>query len=327
MRIVSSLLPLALGSALLFATSQMGFSQEKVLKVESTSRILVSYKSLPVYLSLAHVELPPGPTAQKKAIARLTELINGKGVDVLFDEAYGLDDQGAPLVYLREGKTFVNVILVSEGLVRYKPSDNPTTYERLLANAASMAERNQLGLFAANAAKEEPAPENKKETKIPDLIAPPPKAQKTTKPPKKVAKVGERFASELNGRYYYPEGHPALARVHKNRIIYYNDEESARTAGKERAPNVNDSTIPKDDGTLQSAQAVFEVAQGMLAKAQAMPATPERDRAYTEALHVFTDCVRRFSSLVEKDPNNGALAEQLRRAMQLRYGAMKMRRL
>ena len=65
----------------------------------------------------------------------------------------------------------------------------------------------------------------------------------------------------------------------------------------------------------------------MMGKAQAMPATPERDRAYTEVLQVLTEAVQRFSALMEKKPNDEVLGEKLRRAMQLRYGAMKMRRM
>ena len=90
---------------------------------------------------------------------------------------------------------------------------------------------------------------------------PPISAPTRPKPVKKKAKIGERFASELNGRYYYPENHPAMRKVHRNRIIYYNDEESARAAGKQRAPEVNQSTLPADDGTVKAAEKVFELGE------------------------------------------------------------------
>ena len=306
------LLALVLCVAPLALCTQVAWSQEKVLEIESVDRILVQYRELPVYLSLANIEIPDEPAIRKLALERITSLINGKGVDVLYDESYGHDESGMPRVYLRQGQAFVNVILVSEGLARYVASENPTTYERLLANAAKMAERDQVGLWAT-------AAEGVAEA-APDKPTPKPAA-------KPVAKPGSRYASELNGTYYYPEGHPTLANVHKNRIIYYNDEESARAAGKQRAPEVNQASIAKDDGSLQAAQSVFDTAEQMLAKAQAMPATPERDRAYTEALVVLTESVQRYSNLMEKSPNDEALGEKLRRAMQLRYAAMKMRRL
>ena len=292
--------------------------EEKVLAVESTERILVEYKRLPVYLSLAHLDFPSDEALNKQAIDRLGELLNGKGVDVLFEDDYGANDAGAPLVYLRQGQVFVNVILVGEGLARYKPSANPNSYERLLANAARMAERNKAGMFAEAGADTQPA--NAQPAKQPPAAAP-----VRAKPAKKKAKIGERFASELNGRYYYPENHPAMRKVHRNRIIYYNDEESARAAGKQRAPEVNQSALPVDDGTVKAAEKVFELGESMMGKAQAMPATPERDRAYTEVLQVLTEAVQRFSALMEKKPNDEVLGEKLRRAMQLRYGAMKMR--
>lgn len=306
-------------------------AQEQVIEVRDVDRILVQYRQLPVYLSLANVEIPADGPIREQALARISELISGRGVQVFYDNAYGHDEAGVPRVYLRQGQAFVNVILASEGLARYVASDKPTTYERLLANAAAVAERDGLGLWAAETASTDASasPASPTTTSADPAVDAPSSPAATTPPaarPAQPAQSGTRYASELNGTYYYPEGHPTLANVHRNRLIFYPDEESARAAGKQRAPDVNQAAMPVDDGTVVSADRVFEKAENMYAQAQALPATPERDRAYTECLVVLTEAVQRYSNILEKSPNDEVLGEKLRRAMQLRYGAMKMRR-
>ncbi|TVR40137.1 MAG: hypothetical protein EA402_14070 [Planctomycetota bacterium] len=316
-------------------------AQDQVIEVRDVDRILVQYRQLPVFLSLANVDIPESGPIRQQALQRISELISGQGVQVLYDDAYGHDEAGIPRVYLRRGQAFVNVILVSEGLARYVPSAQPTTYERLLANAAAIAERDGLGLWGDGAvASAPPAAAAPARATIPEptvaAVPPEPSSPPAARPspqqtepaarPAAPRPSGQRFVSELNATYYYPEGHPAVANVHRNRLIVYNDEESARAAGKIAAPAVNVASLPADDGSLQAADRVFIQGEQLIARAQAMPATRERDRAYTEALTVLTEAVQRYSNLLEQDENNEALGEKLRRAMQLRYGAMKMRR-
>ena len=291
---------------------------EQVLEIRDVDRILVQYRRLPVYLSLANLDIPESGPIREQALARISELISDRGVQVLYDDSFGHDEAGIPRVYLRQGNVYVNVILVSEGLARYQPGDGePSTYERLLANAQQRAQRDEIGLWR-EASEEEPkeGPADKGETAV------------ATKPAADTVDdtTAGGFVSELNGRYYYPEGHPAVANVHRNRLIRYADEASARRAGKQPAPQVDADDLPEDDGSRAAADAVFERAVELYAQAQNMPATRARDEAYTRALTVLTESVQRYSNLLEQSPDDAALGEQLRRAMQYRYGAMKMRR-
>ncbi|TVR10389.1 MAG: hypothetical protein EA401_12255 [Planctomycetota bacterium] len=298
-------------------------ASEQVLEVRDVDRILVQYRRLPVYLSLANVDIPSGGDLREQALQRIGELISDQGVQVIYEDSFGHDDAGIPRVYLRRGNIFVNVILVSEGLARYVPSDgDPSSYERLLANAHQRAQRDEIGIWAKG--DEDPDPTS--EEAAPAAPAPEGREGFVAGQADADPSADAGFVAELNGRHYYPAGHPAVANVHRNRLIRYSDEASARRAGKTPAPQVDLADLPEDDGTRAAADAVFERAVELYAQAQNMPATRARDEAYTQALTVLTEAVQRYSNLLEQSPDDADLGEYLRRAMQYRYGAMKMRR-
>lgn len=295
---------------LLALTAGLAAVDAEVLAVPAADRVVVEISRLPVALSLAHISIPE--STAPATLAALEKLVVGKKVSVTHDDAWGSDAAGGGKVHLRVGTTDVVVTLVEQGLAEVVPGAKPdATKDKLLAMSQDRARSGKKGIWGqAAVASAKPAP------------AKPEPSKPTAKP--ESAKPTGAFASELNGRYYYPKGHRALANVNPQRLIYYTDEAAAKKAGKTPAPI--ESADKMDAPTEANADRIFAEGEKIYADAIAAGNSTKRDDLYGQAFVKLSDAMNIYGSLVEADENNAALAEKLRRCMQLRYGAMKQRR-
>jgi hypothetical protein len=276
--------------------------EAKVLTVPAADRVVVVVSGLPVAVSLAHIDVPESIAASTQK--ELASMLEGKSVSVEHLEAWGVDAAGAGKVHMRVGKTDVVLHLVEEGLAKVVAgSKADSTKDRLLELTQDRARTAKKGLWGASQ---------------PAIASRSPAANPPAKEP------SGAFAAELNGKFYFPSGHRALANVAKQRLIYYADEASAKKAGKVAAPS--EPVAAMGEATEANADAIFKVGEGIYADAIAAGNSTKRDDLYEKAFVKLSDAMNIYGSLVEKDENNEALAEKLRRCMQLRYGAMKQRR-
>lgn len=299
---------------LLALTVGLAAVDAEVLAVPAADRVVVELSRMPVALSLAHISVPDA--SAPATLATLEKLVVGKKVSITHDAAWGIDAAGTGKVHLRVGTTDVVVALVEQGLAEVVPGAKPdATKDKLLAMSQDRARSGKKGIWGeAAVATAKPTPAEK-----PDPAAKPVSAAKP-----EPAKPTGAFASELNGRYYYPKGHRALANVNPQRLIYYTDEAAAKKAGKTPAPI--ETADKMGAPTEANADKIFAEGEKIYAEAIAAGNSTKRDDLYGQAFAKLSDAMNIYGSLVEADESNEALAEKLRRCMQLRYGAMKQRR-
>jgi endonuclease YncB( thermonuclease family) len=283
-----------------------------VIGVPAPDRVVVQYRGLPVNLSLAHLS-PPADEAQRQACQdRLTALLKGVRVSVIYLDEFGTDAGGVGRVQLATDKANINETLVSAGLATYSPGGKPdSSYEGSIRRAQDKAKKAKVGVWA--------------ETKAPVVAAKPaakPVAEAAA--PAEGGKPKPPFCSELDNPYYYPTGHPAVADVNPQRLIYYVDEGAAKRAGKKVKVSVADS-LPTDNSEA-SGDAAYAIGKETYARAIAAGNTPERDELYEQAYVQLTKGMQIYSALAEKNENDEKLANKLRECMQLRYGSVKQRR-
>lgn len=297
---------------LLALTAGLAAVDAEVLAVPAADRVVVEVSRLPVALSLAHISVPESTASA--TLAALEKLVSGKKVSITHDAAWGSDAAGSGKVHLRVGTTDVVVALVEQGLAEVVPGAKPdATKDKILAMSQDRARSAKKGIWsAAVVASAKPAPATSGPAKPVPAAKPEP------------ARPSGAFASELNGRYYYPKGHRALANVNPQRLIYYTDESAAKKAGKTPAPM--ETADKMSAPTEANADKIFAEGEKIYADAIAAGNSTKRDDLYGQAFVKLSDAMNIYGSLVEADENNEALAEKLRRCMQLRYGAMKQRR-
>lgn len=301
----------------LAVASGLAAVEAKIVAVPAADRVVANVGGIPVVLGFAHIDIPTAMA--DSARQQLVTLLEGKTVRIDHDAAWGTDANGSGRVHIRVGQTDIAVRLIDEGLARLAPDlATDGTKERLLATTQDRAKRAKKGLWASD------APATVVASKPPATApAKPAPASRPAAPEAAAAPTGA-FASELNNRYFYPADHRALANVPRQRLIYYADEAAAKRAGKLAPPE--DSPAVKGGATEGAADEIFAKGEKTYSEAIAAGNSSRRDQLYGEAFKTLTDAMNLYGELVEKDESNEALAEKLRRCMQLRYGAMKQKR-
>jgi hypothetical protein len=282
-----------------------------VVAVPGPDRVTVTLPmGLPLTLGLAHVALPADEAGRAAALQRLQSLVQGKRVQIVYADGFGMDDRGIGRVQLVAPGGNVNEALVAAGLATFAPATG-TANEAVIRSAEMKAKQAKVGVWAA-------AP----------VASATPAAKPTTTTaaaakPRAGAAASGPFCSELDNQYYYPTGAKEIAGVHPQRVIYYPDEATAKKAGKK--PKQAAAALPttQDEPT---ADALFEQAKGIVAKSSGAPPSDARDQGYEQAYALLTRSMQIYSALAEMRSNDEKLGEKLRACMQMRYGTVKMRR-
>jgi endonuclease YncB( thermonuclease family) len=317
-----------------------------VISIPDADRVVIRFQGLPVDVPLAYVDAPTEAPARAACQQRLSKLLTGRKVALLFRPSFGTDVNGAARVQLTLDHADVNSLLVADGYARFRPGvHSDSDYDDPVRHAQERAQSNKVGIWshdgvwaAAPAAGDATAaaPTATTPAPAPDQSA----AAKTTPPAadagdataKPVAAAATApgtfpgpFCSEIDSKYYFPSGHKGVATVNPQRLIFYSDEAAAQKAGKTISPQVELDTLPSD-ATEASADQVY--AKGKLLYTQAIDAgnNSNRDALYARAFVILSAAMRSYSALVEAHPNDDALGEKLRECMQFRYGSLKQRR-
>jgi endonuclease YncB( thermonuclease family) len=305
-----------------------------VVGVPAADRVVIRYQGLPVDVPLANLEVPKEPGARSACQQRLSSLVSGKKVDVIYKPGFGNDDAGAARVQIVAGGANVNELLVSGGYARYARSPRPEPEDEAIRKAQERAQSNKAGVWSNAgvwaAAADAPAPA----TDAPVVAAndqpaaqPAPAAPQTSAPVVAAPAIKPKgpFCSEINSQYFYPSDDRAVANVNPQRLIYYPDEATAKRAGKQPSPQSQVADI-QSDGSEDSADKIFAQGKEIYAEAIAKGNTPERDQMYAQAYVVLSKAMQVYSALCEAHPDDDKLGEKLRQCMQLRYGSVKQRR-
>ena len=291
--------------------------EAKIVAVPAADRVVANLGGLPVSLGLAQVDIPVAVADQARK--ELASLVEGKSVRIDYESGWGTDPQGNGRVHLRAGTIDVLVKLVEAGLAQVTAEvKEGSPRDRLLLASQERAKKAKKGIWAMGAATV--VASTRPETPVPrPAQRPAAPASATTAPTPAGA-----FASELNNKYFYPADHRALANVPSQRLIYYSDEASAKRAGK--SPPPTEIAVPQGAASIAGADSAFGEGEKVYADAIAAGNTSKRDELYSVAFQKLTVAMNLYGELVEKNENDAALAEKLRRCMQLRYGAMKQKR-
>jgi len=284
----------------------------EVLAVLGPDRLAIQYYQLPVTVRLAEIEIPAD--SADAAQAKLGE-VTGKKSTIAWAADLGADDAGVPRVYVTIGAdtASVNESLVAAGLAKAKPIGQGGRNRDRLAAAQAKAQKSKLGMWAAGAAVAA-AP-------TPATAAAPPA---TAAPQGTAAKAKAPFCAEVDGKNFYPSDAPEAARLNPKRLVYYTSEAAAKKAGKAlwqpAAPSAGGTTIT-------DARAGFERGKALVTQASGQEPTPERDKLYERAFLELSSAMQVYSRLAEAKPDDEKLGEEMRQCMQMRYGAMKSKRL
>lgn len=304
------LLPFSIPRRVNLATTLMalcgaGFAADAypVIAVPAPDRVVVMTKTFPVVLGLAHIAVPEDDATRAKAQAKLTELMKGKKVSILYTEAFGTDEMGAAKVQFVINGDNINAMLVEAGLARFQNgSKADPALEKVVKDAEAKARKAKSGLWAAS---DEP-----KVAEKPSVVA--------------TNKKGP-FCSELDTPFYFPSDSAEASKLNPQRVIYYPDEATAQRAGKKTKAKVEQGAITSD-GSEAATDMIFAKGKEAYNDAIAKGNTPARDEAYEVAYQYLTKAMQDYSALAEKKPNDEALGEKLRSCMKLRYGTVKQRR-
>lgn len=289
-------------AALLAAAVLTAADHGEVLAVLGADRLAVQYYQLPIVVRLAELDIPAETV--EAAQARLGKA-TGLKANLTWAPDLGADDGGVPRVYVSLGteSKSLNEALVESGLARFAPSGQGGRVRDRLAAAEAAARRARVGLWATAEAPAKPSPP-------PGVAAKP-------------AAAGP-FCAEVDGRLFYPSDAPEAATLNPKRLVYYANEAAARKAGKQPWQ----AAAPGSAGTtIADARAAVSRGRALLTQAVDMPATAERDDRYQRAFLELTAGMQVLNRLAEAAPDDEKLAEELRACMQMRYTAMKSRRL
>lgn len=287
--------------ALLAVIALTAAEHGEILAILGPDRIAVQYYQLPVVVRLAEIEIPAGTT--DAAQAKLGE-VAGKKSNVTWAQDLGADDGGTPRVYITIGSEAksLNETLVEAGLARAKPLGQGGRNRERLAAAEAKAQKQKAGMWAGTIAS-----------------ADPPMAAKAA--PETTAKAP--FCAEVDGKHFYPSDAPEVNRLNPKRLVYYTSEAAAKKAGKQ----MWQPAAPSSGGTtLEDARAGFQRGKALVTEAAGFGPTPERDKLYERAFLELSGAMQIFSRLVDAKPDDEALGEEMRQCMQMRYGAMKSKR-
>ena len=292
--------------ALLAASALAAAEHGEILAILGPDRVAVQYYQLPVVVRLAEIEIPAETT--DAAQAKLGEA-TGKKSNVAWAQDLGADDGGTPRVYITLGSEAksLNESLVEAGLARAKPLGQGGRNRERLAAAEAKAQKQKLGLWAAAA----PA-------------APPVAAPTAPVAVKPAAASKAPFCAEVDGKHYYPSDAPEVNRLNAKRLVYYTSEAAAKKAGKQAWQPAAPSAA--GGSTLEDARAGFQRGKALVTEAAGFGPTPERDKLYERAFLELSAAMQIFSRLAEAKPDDEALGEEMRQCMQMRYGAMKSKR-
>ena len=305
---LSSLIPCRVAVALALiaggGVGGVGFAADAypVIAVPAPDRVVVMTKTFPVVLGLAHVAVPADDATRAKAQAKLTELLKGKKVSIIFNDTFGTDEMGAAKVQFLINGDNINAKLVEAGLARFQNGAKPDPLEKSVQLAEAKARKAKTGLWAIS---DEP-----KVTEKPSAVA--------------TNKKGP-FCSELDTPFYFASDSAEAAKLNAQRVIYYPDEVTAQRAGKKAKAKVEAAAITSD-GSEAATDLIFAKGQEAYNTAIDKGNTPARDEHYEIAYQLLTKAMQDYSALAEKKPNDEVLGEKLRKCMQLRYGTVKQRR-
>ena len=287
---------------LLVAAALAAAGESPVRSVADDGRITVELAGIPVAVELALVEWPEGGEARRAAVARLRELLGSAG-ELGHEPDYGVAATGVGRVSLAAKGRDVAVALVEAGLVRAAAGQG--THARRLALAQDKAKAARAGVWAFGA-----------------QTASAQSSGQAARPATPAAS-GSEVVSELGSSYYYPAGHRAVASVNPQRLTRYATAAAAEKAGKRAPPP--ETELPKGEDRA-TADAIFEQGRALMKQAMSMGPSAERDRLYAQAFPILGRAVQIYDKLSDANPKDGALAEQLRVANQMRHAAMKYRR-
>lgn len=271
----------------------------EILAALGPDRLAVQYYQLPVVVRLAEIEIPP--EGLDGAQARLAAVV-GQRAHLAWAQDLGADEAGTPRVYLSVGNAVqtLNEVLVEAGLARAAPLGMGGRNRERLAAAEAKAKRARVGLWAA------PAPATPATPAAP--VAVPARAP---------------FCAEVDGRHFYPSDAPEVGRLNPKRLVHYASEAAARKAGKvpwqPAAPGTGGTT-------LADARAGFQRGRELVERASGQPPSSERDGLYERAFLELSAAMQIYGRLAEASPDDAGLGEEMRQCMQMRYGAMKSKR-
>jgi len=352
--------------ALLIACAVLAWTQVQaadscpVVSVPAADHVVVRFQGLVINVPLVYVDAPTAPAARDACQSHLAQLLKNRKVDLIYRPSFGTDPDGTARVLLRIGDISVNTLLVADGYARYRPGLRAdSTYSDPVRKAQERAQTAQVGIWskagvwaesAAADASAPAAPDAPAAATAPaavataaataDASAPAaagadamaPAAATTTgvdtssAPSAGTGTYPGPFCSEIDSKFYFPSGHPGVANISAQRLIFYPDEATAQRAGKTLSPQTQLDGLPT--GTDEaSADAVFAKGKQIYGTAVDTGNNSHRDDLYGQAFVIFSDAMRLYSALVEAQPNNEALSDKLHDCMQLRYGALKYRRL
>jgi len=275
-----------------------------VIGTPAGDRVVLQFHSLPVAFSLAHLVVPDAQ--QPAAREAMNALLASKQVEVLYQADFGTDLTGAARVQVLVGKTNVNEELVARGLATYQPVKEGSAVEGVIKRAQDKARKAGVGMWKSGAGTA--------------VVATASTAG--AKPGATVVAKG-KFCSELDNNFYYATGSREVANVSAQRLIFYPDEATAVKAGKKKQIKVE---AVKRGTTEGDADAAYQLGKEITANAVDSGNTTARDELYEKAYTNLTQAMQIYTDLVDKNPNDEALAGKLQQCMQLRYGTVKMRR-
>lgn len=289
-----------------------------VIATPTGDRVVVQIGSLPVALSLAHIEVPDAQ--QAAAQEALQKLVAGKRVEIVYLADFGTDANGAARVQLISGKANVNEELVARGLAKYQITKSGVAAESAIKRAQDKAQKAHVGLWQDAAAGDQVSGE--KLPVVATVVAPGAKTPAGRKNGTPAVARGP-FCSELDNSFYYATGSREVANVSAQRLIFYADEATAQKAGKRKPVKAE---AQKRGTTEADADAAYAMGQQIAGEAVDAGNTSNRDELYEKAYVNLTQAMQIYSELVDKKPDDEKLSGKLQQCMQLRYGTVKMRR-
>lgn len=286
---------------LLLAGGAVGAEPGEVLNALGSDRLSIQYFQLPIVVRLAELEIPP-ETAER-AEAMLAAVV-GKRATIAWQADLGADEAGTPRVYVTVGADPepLNEALVRAGLARFAPLGTGGRARDRLAAAQDKAKKAKAGLWAAGTEAAVAA--------VPSQAPAAPRA-------------GGPFCAEVDGRIFYPSDSPEAARLNPRRVVFYASEAAARKAGKSAA---RPSAAPAVNG-LDGARAALAHGKSLIEQAAGAPPDEKRDALYERAFLELSAAMQVMTPLAEAHPDDERLGADLHACMELRYAAMKSRRL
>jgi len=197
----------------------------KVEEVVAPDKVRIAFNGLPVVVRLANVKARP------EAKAALEELAGKKNVSLAYADELGVDESGAPCVYLFVGadRKAVNVELVARGVADYDSSKaRSKLYDRDFTAALDKARKDKLGMWSDG-------------TKAPPTPTPTPAP----------AAAGVVLA-EMNSSFYHLLTCPEAGRISASNHVKYASPDAAERAGKSACRRCQPERAQKAEAASQA---------------------------------------------------------------------------